>query len=1341
MSSKGARSSKPGRAHPGAARGAARKAASPVKPPATPREDMTLDVLWADLRQGARNVAGVTWQVTVSVHLLVLARAGDLPFAAVVPEGLEDLDCDHVDGTRTFVQMKEVAGGEGRLTASDVAEALKHAEDGARGSAIAIVTDGDLGSGLTFTGWDGYLAALGGKPIEDVVAGLITRGLAEEPARALVARSRLVQLPWRLREQTVQRLAAHSRAHPTVASFAVGRLYEEIGRTAANQRASSRAAARSHPVADVDAAVADVQSAVDVTGLDAAVAAGVCAPADFLDPSGMAAGEFYAGVDGAPAHIAARLDVLRLRELAEIRDAASNERYALLLGPSGAGKSVLLWRAARDAVPGATVIRAKRVDTAQDAELLARHVHLLRPTAASPVVVAADNLGRPGMSAWPAAAAALRELPSVVLFAACRAEDFNPSLLRGATHVVEPRLDKETAAAIAERAEQAGLTLAMTSDEATALSNGLLMEFLALLTTGRRLEQVLAEQADGLRRPGRELQRDAARLITAAHSVGLSLDADRLGDALAGGGDPSFTGDALSVLRDEHVVIRDGRNWTGLHELRSRVLMRLLHDSPPPTLAATWARTAALVTPVEAGWILRRVADQDPGSLPGVATAAAAVVAATTTTAVQVAELLEGAERADNAVYAQECKPVLERHLRPGVTIHQLALMAYGVRNQGLTMAGAGIAAIDGIGNQLPERSDTIAAAVAAGIVTDRLSQLLLTAPLADVTRLLEAGAGLLPVTPDLARAVLGRFPTPGRSQDADLWARLVQALADALEPQDWNEALGNIERRAAATAEADPLAVALSVDPAGRSATLTVMLPPEQTVTEPLAWDSAPTSRSSDLANEIAVAAARRLAAACPELQTVEVVTVTASGKRYRVAGFEPGYKALARQALPNPTQVRRSVGFQAALRRLEAAQSWTSMLREQIKVAVELTTLTTEAIARLSGRDNDRRRRDWEARTADAMRTTSAMSAKPAVTGVDPDTSHARADDAERQDDAATRALQTVAQALPRLLVETRRLPLAMTFDDAAERLATAATNANPSIAGLGQPIPDELVLACRRLARLLAALHADPTAAQRIRAADAVDSADGITTQASAREEARQRQILDGAVSGVAGTELRWLPDDNASAIAGTSTWLVLAPVDSWEDLLGALAAIPADTRSDIRTKIVAAASDGDRVLPIAVQVLLHGDRTEIPLPAAMLRPYVDAAGLRLAAGGEAAAALAEFVDSLVMASWRGARDRARPADWPTAEAVGGPTFDDLHQRAAAAAALLEEPSTHAVVMAAVDVLIDHVKQELAGSSGPTLAGEVQDAAPDATTEPELWQALQTLAVAGLDLGVDP
>lgn len=171
------------------------------------RSSISPDELWLSLRQGARNVAGVRWQVAVSVHLLVAARAGRLPFVRLIPEGNEDLDCHHADGRATLVQMKEVGGGAGRLTASDVADALAHADEAVGESAVALVTDGDLGSGLLFTGWDSVLAMQGGQPAEDVARHLVDRGLTQARAEVLLQQTRLVSLPWNVREETERLLA------------------------------------------------------------------------------------------------------------------------------------------------------------------------------------------------------------------------------------------------------------------------------------------------------------------------------------------------------------------------------------------------------------------------------------------------------------------------------------------------------------------------------------------------------------------------------------------------------------------------------------------------------------------------------------------------------------------------------------------------------------------------------------------------------------------------------------------------------------------------------------------------------------------------------------------------------------------------------------------------------------------------------------------------------------------------------------------------------------------------------------------------------------------------------
>ena len=80
-----------------------------------PRTEMDAEELWTDLRQGSRNVAGVTWQVNVCVYLLLASYAGEMDFVRITPEGYEDADCERADGSRTFVQMKEKEAGDGRL--------------------------------------------------------------------------------------------------------------------------------------------------------------------------------------------------------------------------------------------------------------------------------------------------------------------------------------------------------------------------------------------------------------------------------------------------------------------------------------------------------------------------------------------------------------------------------------------------------------------------------------------------------------------------------------------------------------------------------------------------------------------------------------------------------------------------------------------------------------------------------------------------------------------------------------------------------------------------------------------------------------------------------------------------------------------------------------------------------------------------------------------------------------------------------------------------------------------------------------------------------------------------
>ena len=98
---------------------------------------------------GARNIAGVSFQIAVTAKLLVGALADELGVARATPEGFEDIDLELRDGARVLVQVKERAPA-ARFGRSELADAIRKkkvllTDDPAR--RFALVTDATLGGG------------------------------------------------------------------------------------------------------------------------------------------------------------------------------------------------------------------------------------------------------------------------------------------------------------------------------------------------------------------------------------------------------------------------------------------------------------------------------------------------------------------------------------------------------------------------------------------------------------------------------------------------------------------------------------------------------------------------------------------------------------------------------------------------------------------------------------------------------------------------------------------------------------------------------------------------------------------------------------------------------------------------------------------------------------------------------------------------------------------------------------------------------------------------------------------------------------------------------------------
>lgn len=1336
MGSSGKGRKRPHRRFPTASRGAS----TPTPPP--PAESDARAELWGKLRHGSRNVAGVTWQLAVSVHVLVISRAGVLPFTTLVPEGFEDLDCRTAAGDETLVQVKEVSAGAGRLETSRIRDAILHAMNATTGP-IVIVTDGDVGADLQFTGWDETLAAHPERCVT-LVDSLVSQGLTPTDAADALGRVHLVSLPWNLREQTEALLSDSQGVHPSVASFTVGALYEAFGTASADQRHLGLDQARTLTLGDVDTALHIVQSAVDATGLDAAVSAGVCRPADYSITRVASANRFYLGVDGAPIHIAQGLDVIRANEMDQITQAVQEGEYTVIVGPSGSGKSVLLWRASRDVILGARVVRVARVATDEDARLLVRHVELLRATATSPVIVAADNLGRPSTSAWPNAVSTLREIAHVVIIGAAREEDFSPRLLNGSTRVIRPLLDRLTAELIAERIERAELTTKMATAEAFTRSNGMLMEFLSLLREGKHLKQVLALQAAELAAPGREIQREAARLVLAAHAVGLSLTARMLGDALVNiAGSNSAVGDALATLKNEHVVLDNGDVWTGLHELRSQTLTALLHDAPPPALGDTLSVIAQILPAGEAGWLLRRSAERFPEAIVAVADAVAGHVHAPGTAASGVAELLEGAERADNFAYATTCLPIIRRLAPSGVSPTLIAPFVYGIRNQGTTLDPIGSPAFDRAATQmirvaraLPPRSSPIVEAITKHLDSALVVRLVTTGTLVEAVRLLEAMAGTVPLSTSDAATVFRKFDEPTNRAQADAWARLIDALDVFVSADDRDATFGTVGHRALAIAQAEPSAIALTMH-TSINPSVTVMHGLDvQEQPAGMTWD-APSTSSSDTLNDFVVTLARQLAFACPEASYVEVITITPSGRRYKTGGIEPGFKHMARDVFKERAGVRRNVGFQGAIRMLSAAPTWTALLVEQARIAQELVNLAGEGVFRLRANDQPHQAQAWAERVQTVSERAGKLSPTPKEGSKGKATSHASEDDAQRQNDPVSQALGAAAQALNNLTKNDNRVAAAMSLRDAAAKIEHARS-LTPTYFGLDQPIPDALGTELERLARAAISAANDPDVWRSVRFGDH-DKVDTITASSIIAVQQQQHAVLSVIKAAVPGAILRTVPDPAPfpSSIDQTG-WLVTTGLEDWDEAVSALGSIDAEVRQALDCNVWALAVDGARPLPLAVLMAHYGEQPVLPLAGESLEQHLAAAGLTLTeAANTYTEKVRELAASAARASWAFALHRRRPAEWPAT--VPAPTADELTriEIAAQTAAAQLPDSMGPGLAAALRTLVAQVESEMQGATAVTLAGElldVVDQGPSAAAiDAGLWQALTDISLA--------
>ena len=960
-----------------------------------------------------------------------------MPVTRVTPEGYEDIDIEFRDDTRALVQVKERSPTT-TFRRSDLVDALvKKSAELAQDirCSFVLATNATLGEGLAVTGWGKTLPqCLPDHEVERLAAQL--EEVFDNPGEVL-ARTHILSIERSVVEQTRFDFARILSVHPSVAVLAYARLIEQITAIATRQRYTTPETAEWIATSDLDTLVNRVVEAADVERLDEAVRSGIVQPVDFGTRADLSSKDFLAGVDVMPAHIAADLDLPRPIELQALTTALEEEHSALLTGPSGSGKSALIWRTARELAGHVRPYRLLRL-MPEDVPQLSRWIRLQEPTKSFPLLLCADNLGRPQSAGWTSIAREFSDVPGVLLLGACREEDYRSELAVGRTTIVDPKLDSDLATSIAETLARDQVPTVLDVAEAFDASEGLFMEFLSMLLTGRRLRQIVEEQVEARLTQERVTEREILRYVATAHAAGVPLPADVLGTLIPG---QDLT-PALSLLHREHILVSDDESrWQGLHELRSTIARDFLHRLPPPTIATTICRLVENLPTRDTSQIIEAYARLDADLVPS-AEAIAEILSSRDVGAEDGAQLVSSLAKADAFRHARKCLPVVE-DLRPRRLDPETALLfAYTHRFAGISFdslkdVSPGFSYLTDMADALPPRPEPLRDMALRDLSPETILGIATRGTPDEAIGWLEALEGSVAAQAVPAQRVWTHFS----GAKLEIAARLTATLTSLASPEGSTPTIhlfGDFGDRLHRLANDLPDCVGIesNVESDGKVVTLRLLVP-----------------EGDPSLHERSVHICRLALDLIPEADIAEVIVLTPDGDRHAIAGHEPGHKRIPRVNLPRAPLTAANANFVWAGRLLLASRYWTEPIRVLAESSKQLLRLRDDSIAWVINPHHNARHRREATALMDSLIARLASGPKEPVND---DDSKDRSSAREALSDALTAVRDVADFGSPDDLGKRR---FGARCRNAVKRLKTARKGNLPKLSSAGDPLPDAL------------------------------------------------------------------------------------------------------------------------------------------------------------------------------------------------------------------------------------------------------------------------------------------
>ena len=506
-------------------------------------------IAWRKSRSGAWASRGFHYQHLITSLILVRQWAGLAPTGFLVPEGLEDCVFE-ANKLEILIQIK--SRKDEKFGATEVQKFLSTLEE----KAAEIDTNGKIRVAIVLeqpcSGREGIsIDQLFNKEEENVL-------VCAKPDDGIIGL-----------------LSNHLDIAEVVADGIASDLYKLVAQVSQENASLSFKNRRRISTTEVESRILERLESGDLSAIDHALALSLLEPVDFTtridEPS------FYLGVKVKPGHVVAGLVLERTDDVNEVVQTLMQRRHVLISGPSGAGKSALMWLSANALCRDLRWFQITGKAAAADADTVVRFIRARRPSKSSPIGIAFDEVGSSNSDLWDVLVRELRGLSGVYLLGSVRNEDVNLIANQSDTQFIEVHLDESLAKMVWEILAAGNQTSWVHWREPFEQSDGLMLEYVHLLTKGKRLADVIEEQVREREQENRHDELAIIRCSAVLCARDGEIDAKKLFQLLEIRSDAASH--ALKRLIDEHLVCEKRPGVIGgLHMLRSAALSQASHD-------------------------------------------------------------------------------------------------------------------------------------------------------------------------------------------------------------------------------------------------------------------------------------------------------------------------------------------------------------------------------------------------------------------------------------------------------------------------------------------------------------------------------------------------------------------------------------------------------------------------------------------------------------------------------------------------------------------------------------------------------------------------------------------